>query len=69
MARRIVHKQEKPQYTCRECANSYDWHERGWDGKPFLCRCPFYKAGKFSLFLTDKACDDHFKLRNNAQSD
>lgn len=57
------------QYTCRDCANSYDFHERGWDGKPFLCRCPFYKDGKFSMFLTDKACKDHFILRIHGTSE
>ena len=68
MARRVAPKREKPQYTCADCANSYDYHERGWDGKPFLCRCPFYTGGKFSRFLSDPQCNDHFILKNHATS-
>lgn len=52
MARRKAAKQE-PQYTCGDCAHSYDYHEIGWDGKPFLCRCPFYTDGKYCRFLKE----------------
>ncbi len=48
--------------TCAECANSYDWHEFGADGKPFLCRCKFYKSGKYSTFLKGPMCKN-FKER------
>lgn len=56
--------QERPKYQCRHCANSYDWHEIGYDGNPFLCRCPYkQQGGKFCIFLKDPACAEHFKLR------
>lgn len=42
---------------CRDCTESYDWHEPDYYGKPFLCRCQHYKAGKFSKFLRDRACE------------
>lgn len=45
---------------CFDCKHSYGWHEIGFNGKPFLCHCPFYKQGKFSKFLNDKACE-HFQ--------
>lgn len=35
---------EKTQYHCRDCAHSYDWHEIGANGKPFMCRCPHSMA-------------------------
>lgn len=48
---------------CYECAESYDWHEKGADGKPFLCRCRHRKeGGKYSIFLDDYECG-HFKQR------
>lgn len=34
-------------YRCRDCKHSYECHEIGADGKPFLCRCPFHKWSKF----------------------
>lgn len=58
---------EEPKHTCGECANAYDFHEIGADGKPFLCRCPFYTNGKFCRFIDEKQCEQHFKPRNNAQ--
>ena len=71
MARRTVttarrqKAQEKPKYQCRHCGHSYDWHERDWKGEPFLCRCPYYKGGRFSRFLTDPQCE-HFLIREEA---
>lgn len=62
MAKRLQQR-DKPAYTCRECRNSYDWHDKNWLGEPFLCRCKFYKEGKFSLFLSDPQCNN-FELRN-----
>nr|UWI02380.1 MAG: hypothetical protein [Bacteriophage sp.]DAZ56206.1 MAG TPA: zinc-ribbon domain protein [Caudoviricetes sp.] len=52
------------QYHCRDCANSYDWHSLSLKGEPILCRCP-HKAegGKWCIFLSDPACDEHFSLR------
>ena len=52
-----------PLYHCRDCAHSYYWHEKGADGKPFLCRCPYQQeGGRFSIFLEDTACEK-FRMR------
>lgn len=52
---------------CADCSESYDWHEKGADGKPFLCRCRFRKdGGRYSIFLDDYECDK-FKKRNEQQ--
>ncbi len=45
---------EKPKYHCRDCKHSYDPHEIGANGKPFMCRCRF---SKFSKFLDRDHCD------------
>lgn len=67
MAKRVLRKQqrEQPKYKCCHCKHSYDWHEIGANGKPFMCRCPFYKEGKFCRFLSDPQCE-HFSLREDA---
>lgn len=55
--------QQQPQRHCSDCSESYDWHEIGADGKPYLCRCKFKKeGGKYSIFLDDKECEN-FKQR------
>lgn len=57
-------------YKCRDCANSYDWHSKALDGHLILCRCPYkMQGGKFCIFLSDPACEEHFKPRNNAQTE
>ena len=53
---------EKPKYHCCDCEHSYDWHEIGANGKPFMCRCPYYKDGKYCRFLSGPQCE-HFKMR------
>ena len=53
---------ETAKYHCRDCAHSYDWHEIGANGKPFLCRCPYYTDGVYCRFLSDPQCE-HFKIR------
>ena len=59
---------EKPQYRCRDCANSYDWHSEAVDGHLILCRCPYkQEGGKFCIFLEDPQCE-HFKLRRDGNS-
>lgn len=60
---------EAPKRTCGECANSYDFHEIGADGKPFLCRCPYYTNGRFCRFIDEKQCNEHFKLRENGKTE
>ena len=57
MATRRLIRKEKPRHTCRDCAHSYDRHEKDWRGEEFLCRCPYYKEGRFSKFLNDPQCE------------
>lgn len=49
-----------PNKTCRDCAHSYDWHNRSFhDGHYILCRCIHdskSQHGKFCKFLSDAAC-------------
>lgn len=43
---------------CRDCALSYDWHNKAIDGHLILCRCPHkQQGGKFCIFLSDPACE------------
>ena len=63
-AARKKQQRERPKYSCRDCIHSYDWHEKNWRGKLFMCRCPHYKEGKFSKLLDDPQCNV-FELRNN----
>lgn len=68
--RRATRRNEKAQegnkYQCRHCANSYDWHSKALDGHLILCRCPYKQnGGKYCIFLNDRACDEHFKLRED----
>lgn len=69
MARRIRNVKgvpEAPKNLCRDCAYSYDWHNRGADGAPIFCRCPHdakSEHGKLSKFLSDYQCGEHFKKR------
>ena len=54
---------EPPEFRCRDCANSYDWHSKALDGHLILCRCKYrQQGGKFSIFLSDPQCE-HFKIR------
>lgn len=47
--------QPKQQLFCRDCAHSYDWHEKNvTTGEPFMCYCPFSKWAKF---LDHDYCD------------
>lgn len=48
-----------PMHRCKDCKHSFDYHETGANGKPFLCRCKF---SKWDIFLNDPACKN-FKLR------
>lgn len=62
--RRVTGVQERSEYQCRHCANSYDWHSRAIDGHLILCRCRYrQEGGKYCIFLSDPACVKHFKLR------
>lgn len=56
---------EAPKRRCRDCAHSYDWHNKALDGHLILCRCPHdakSQHGKFCKFLSDPECDQ-FKER------
>lgn len=61
---RTTKKPETPQYHCRDCAHSYDWHNKAHDGHLIFCRCPHdakSKHGKFCKFLSDSQCDQFVK--------
>lgn len=58
---------EKPKYQCRHCKHSYDWCSKALDGHFILCRCPFYKEGKYCRFLSDSQCE-HFLKREDADN-
>lgn len=65
-------KPEAPKYRCRDCAHSYDWHNKALDGHLILCRCPYdakSQYGKFCKFLSDFQCSDHFKKRTTTEPD
>ena len=63
MARRVSVKGELAKYQCKDCANSYDWHNKALDGHLILCRCRYKKqGGKYCIFLSAPQCE-HFKLR------
>lgn len=55
--------------TCRDCAHSYDWHNRSFhDGHLILCRCPHdakSKHGQFCKFLSDAACALFLQRKND----
>ena len=71
MARRMTtqrgKQQEKPKYQCRHCKHSYDLYSKALDGHFILCRCPFYKEGKYFRFLSDPRCE-HFLKREDADN-
>lgn len=68
MAKRKQQVKRTTKYQCRDCANSYDWNSRALDGHLILCRCPFKQdGGRFCIFLSDPACEDHFKLRTDGK--
>lgn len=63
--RTTLEKTEQPQYSCRDCNHSYDWHSEALDGHMILCRCPNDKRtefGKWCKFLKDPQCN-HFSKR------
>lgn len=65
MAKRVVKAKKATRYRCRDCKNSYDWHEKSNETVlPFMCRCPYYTNGKFCKFLKDPQCE-LFELRTN----
>ncbi len=65
MAKRVTQAGVAPKYTCRDCKNSYDWHEKSYDtGLPFMCRCHYHHDGKYIKFLKDPQCE-HFELRRD----
>ena len=58
---------KNPQFQCRDCAHSYDWHSKAIDGHLMLCRCKQdinTEHGRWCKFLKDPQCE-HFKPRNN----
>lgn len=53
--RRTSKAKQRPEYTCKDCRNAYDWQCKGATGKPFLCRCPHFHYLKF---LNIDYCDN-----------
>lgn len=58
---------EKPQYTCKDCKNSYGWCSKALDGHLILCRCKYYTNGRWCKFLHDRQCE-HFIKREVAEN-
>lgn len=52
-------KPDRPEYTCKDCAHSENWHNIGADGQPIFCNCKFQKWCKF---LKRDYCE-HFTLK------
>ena len=52
MAKKI----QKLVFDCKDCKHAYDWHEKGANGLPFLCRCEIHTNR--SRFLTRDGCSD-----------
>lgn len=52
MAKRADTKNQSD-FTCGDCKHGYDYHEKGADGLPFLCKCEYRE---FSQFLSQRAC-------------
>lgn len=67
MRRRTTRNIQKTEFRCRDCARSYDWRDRGFDGSLILCRCPFYTGGKWCKFLTDPQCEHFTRRKDNGQ--
>lgn len=64
-------KPEAPQYRCKDCAHSYDWHSKALDGHLILCRCPHdahSQHGKFCKFLSDPQCEQFVKREPDAET-
>ena len=52
----------KVKNLCRDCANSYDYHDLNYLRVPILCRCPHKR---FSLLLNCDGCEENFKLKSD----
>lgn len=51
--------------SCRDCCHSYEWENKGNDGKMIFCRCDKDAAsgyGRWCKFLSARACE-HFNSR------
>lgn len=55
MAKKIA---EKPKYSCKDCANARDFHERDSQGEFFLCKCDYQRR---SMFLKRDYCGNFKK--------
>lgn len=64
-------KPDPPKHHCRDCAHSYDWHNKSLDGHLIFCRCKYdamSQFGKWSKYLSDPECDN-FKNRPQSAKD
>lgn len=50
---------KKEKLFCRDCENSYNFHEIGANGKPFMCRC---KIDKYLKMLNHDFCENFKKI-------
>lgn len=55
MVGKVKPKDNPHKYHCEDCRNAHSFHEIGADGRPFLCKCPYFK---FSKFLHRDYCDN-----------
>ena len=55
-------KLQEERHRCRDCANSYGWHNESFhDGRMLMCRCRLHEEHEFLLDRLEK-CGD-FKQR------
>ena len=59
MAKKIT---EKPRYTCRDCANCSDWHNKSLKGEYILGKC---RIIGYSVLLNHDYCKE---FKNNLQN-
>lgn len=55
MAKKV---EQKPTYTCKDCRNARDFHEKNYKGEFFMCKCDYQKR---SMFLNRDYCDNFKK--------
>ena len=52
--------QSQPNYRCRDCQHTHDFHNKNLKGEYFMCKCPFQKR---SMFLNLDHCK-YFKKKH-----
>lgn len=54
-------KEVRPKYTCRDCAHSFNYHEKDIYGNFFMCKCKFHE---WSKFLNHSYCENFDKKKD-----